>query len=713
MIAQLINVGCGPLMKGCNSCRFAGAARRWVALVAVSLAAASCASCSGPEPTPEAAASMETARNLVLVTIDTLRADRLGCYGSPSVETPHLDRIASEGAMALQASAPVPLTLPSHASLMTGRLPPEHGLRDNFAPPLPESQPTLAEILKQAGFETAAFVSAVVVSARTSLGRGFETYEDDFEVVGDVRFLNSVQRRGDQTLQQAEEWLDKRDPTRPFFAWIHVYDPHEPYEPPEPFASRYAGRPYDGEVAWSDALMGRLYATLERLDLLQDTLLVVTSDHGEGLGDHEESLHGFFVYQTTLQVPLIVRGPGVRAGNRIEAAVQISDLFPTVLDFLGVAVVPDVSGRNVASAFRGIEPLAEEAIYAESLIPRLHFGWSELRTLREGRFKFIEAPRPELYDLVADPGELHNLVGEKKAQAKTMREALLREIDRLEGMAPSTDPAESVPSEEVRRQLGALGYLGAGGGGSNPGADPKDKVEEFRLANRLIRDALVRLQAGDPHESVELFERLLARGIQSYEVHYYMGRALLELSRFSDAQPHLEAAQRLQPHAAEVYGSLADCYAARRDIEGALGILQQGRRAVPDDPGLPRQEALLRVRIGEVYRDKHNLEEAAQQLRLAVNLDPAPAEYWNSLATILGAASHWEESAIAFRHAIERNPSNHLYVYNLGLVLFRSGRHDEAARQFRRALELKPDFQAAKDRLDEIASAARSATSHR
>lgn len=656
---------------------------------------------------------METARNLVLVTIDTLRSDRLGCYGSQTVETPYLDRLASEGAIALQASAPVPLTLPSHASLMTGRLPPEHGLRDNFAPPLPESLPTLAEVLKDAGFETAAFVSAVVLSASTSLGRGFEAYEDDFEAAGGVRFLNSVQRRGDQTLQHAEEWLDKRDPTRRFFAWIHLYDPHEPYEPPEPFRLRYAGRPYDGEVAWSDALMGRLYATLERLDLLQDTLLVVTSDHGEGLGDHEESLHGFFVYQTTLQVPLIVRGPSIRAGSRIEAAVQISDVFPTVLDLLSVAPVPEVSGRNLASAFRGIEPLAEGPIYAESLVPRLHFGWSELRTLREGRYKFIEAPRPELYDLVADPGELSNLVGEKKAQAKAMREALLWEIERLEGMAPSTDPAESVPTEEIRRQLGALGYVGAGGSGSNPGADPKDKVEEFRLANRLIRDALARLHAGDPIGSVELFERLLAQGIRSYEIHYYMGRALLELSRFSDAQPHLEEAQRLQPHAAEVYGSLADCHLARRNVEGALEILQQGRNAVPDDAGLLRKEALLRVQIGEVSRDQHNLEEAARQLRLAVELNPTPAEYWNALATILGAAGQWEESARAFRNAIERNPSNHLYVYNLGLVLFRSGRHDEAARQFRRALDLKPDFQAAKDRLDEIASATRGATSQR
>ena len=471
--------------------------RRRSALAATGLLALSC---SGPGQTSKPPAPTLTARHLVLVTIDTLRADRLGCYGSTTVETPHLDRIAREGAMALQASAPVPLTLPSHASLMTGRLPPEHGQRDNLAPPLPLSLPTLAEVLKGAGFETAAFISSVVLAARTRLDRGFETYADDFEWKGEARFLNTIQRPGDQTLGLAVEWLEQRDPARRFFAWIHLYDPHEPYEPPEPFASRYAGRPYDGEVAWSDELIGRLYAALERLSLLQHTLLVVVSDHGEGLGDHEETLHGFFVYQTTLRVPLIVRGPGVAAGGRVEAVVQIPDLFPTILDLMGVAGVPEASGRNIAPALRGGEPLEEEPIYAESLVPRLHFGWSELRMLREGRFKFIEAPRPELYDLVADPGETRNIIDQQASRAQAMREALGREIDRLESRAPEVAGDESVPSE-VRQQLGALGYLGGASSGSAPGADPKDKIEEFVYANDLIREAIIHFQEGDAQGS--------------------------------------------------------------------------------------------------------------------------------------------------------------------------------------------------------------------
>ena len=701
--------------------------RRRSALAATGLLALSC---SGPGQTSKPPAPTLTARHLVLVTIDTLRADRLGCYGSTTVETPHLDRIAREGAMALQASAPVPLTLPSHASLMTGRLPPEHGQRDNLAPPLPLSLPTLAEILKGAGFETAAFISSVVLAARTRLDRGFETYADDFEWKGEARFLNTIQRPGDQTLGLAVEWLEQRDPARRFFAWIHLYDPHEPYEPPEPFASRYAGRPYDGEVAWSDELIGRLYAALERLSLLQHTLLVVVSDHGEGLGDHEETLHGFFVYQTTLRVPLIVRGPGVAAGGRVEAVVQIPDLFPTILDLMGVAGVPEASGRNIAPALRGGEPLEEEPIYAESLVPRLHFGWSELRMLREGRFKFIEAPRPELYDLVADPGETRNIIDQQASRAQAMREALGREIDRLESRAPEVAGDESVPSE-VRQQLGALGYLGGASSGSAPGADPKDKIEEFVYANDLIREAIIHFQEGDARGAAQRFEELLTRGIEGFEIHYYLGQALVQLSRFEQALAHLEAAQELQPRAAEVYEWLADCHAALGDTTGALRVLRQGRAAVPGDAVLPRQEARLfqelgwldeavqaleaartlrpedarlRVQIGELHRDRNDLTAAAREIREAVRLDPAPAASWNSLGSVLGAAEEWDDALSAFREAIRRDERNHRYIFNLGLVLLRSGETAEATRQFRRALELKPDFQAARDRLGELGS---------
>ncbi|HEY7696802.1 MAG TPA: sulfatase, partial [Vicinamibacteria bacterium] len=349
----------------------------------------------------------EPPRNLVLVTIDTLRADRLGCYGAKDVATPKLDRIAQEGARAVRATAHVPLTRPSHTSLLTGMLPTQHGIRDNISPARLPEVPTLATVTKAAGFRTAAFVSSIVLAGGDGLERGFDLYSDEIRSEAsseDLPFLNELQRPGDQTLAEAVSWIESNRDAR-LFAWIHLYEPHEPYEPPEPYRTRYAERPYDGEVAWSDELVGRLDQALEKLGLREDTLLVVTSDHGEGLGEHRETLHGFFVYQTTLSVPLLMRGPGVAPGTRIESLVQTVDLFPTLVEMLGLEPPSnsEVSGVSLAAALRG-EPYRNEPVaYAESLVPLMHFGWSDLRSIRRGKWKYIQAPKPELYDLDADP----------------------------------------------------------------------------------------------------------------------------------------------------------------------------------------------------------------------------------------------------------------------------------------------------------------------
>ena len=303
--------------------------------------------------------------------------------------------------MALHASAQVPLTRPSHISLFTGLYPAEHGIRDNVSPPLRKDVPVLAEILQQRGFKTGGFVSSIVLSKQSGLGRGFSHYADKFEIgEDDARFLNTIQKRGDTTVGEATAWLAEPGPERRF-AWVHLYDPHDPYEPPEPFASRYAGRLYDGEVAWSDELVGRLDAALAAAGLVDDTLLIVTSDHGEGLEEHGEAVHGFFVYETTLHVPLIVRGPGIVPGTRLNALARTIDVMPTALDLLGLGdSTPHVSGRSLKAALNGAA-IDEEPAFAESLVPLIHYGWSDLRTVRDGRWKYILAPRPELYDLVS------------------------------------------------------------------------------------------------------------------------------------------------------------------------------------------------------------------------------------------------------------------------------------------------------------------------
>jgi arylsulfatase A-like enzyme/Flp pilus assembly protein TadD len=669
------------------------------------------------------------ARHFVLVTIDTLRADRLGCYGSPDVATPHLDRIARDGAFFPQAAVAVPLTRPSHVTLLTGLDPAEHGIRDNVSPALAPHVPTLATVLEGAGFRTAAFVSSVVLSAQSGLNRGFGTYSDRFEVgADDARFLNAIQRRGDGPTAEAVAWLEAQREGR-FFLWLHLYDPHDPYEPPEPYASRYRDRPYDGEVAFSDELVGRLDAALTRRGLREETLLVVTSDHGEGLGEHGESVHGFFVYQSTIRVPLLLRGTGITPGARPAVTARAVDLVPTVLDLLAVPSPPGgrFTGRSLARTLGG-ETLGEQPAYGESLLPLLHYGWSGLRTLREGRWKYIHAPRPELYDLQGDPGELKNLADAEPAKAEAFRSALGRRLDAERTTAPTT--AEAVPPDLLEK-LGAMGYLGAGASpdGGAAGADPKDKIEEYKVLNRLVRQGLLSLRGRDYAGSVRSFEDLRRRGVSSFEVHYYLARALVGLGRPREAAPHFETAIRRLPGFSAAYLALADCRIALSNRAGALEALRQGRARAPKDPRLAEREAqvlrgmgrleeavrayqaalelapkdaLLRVQLGEVLRDRGELDGAARLMKEAIELDPDPASFWNSLGMVLGARGDLREAEKAFRKAVGRDAANAQYSYNLGLTLLRQGRQGEAEVLFRRSLALSPDFPAPRERLAEL-----------
>ncbi len=635
--------------------------------------------------------------------------------------------------MAPETTVGVPLTRPSHVSLFTGLYPSENGIRDNVSPALGSGHVTLAELFHGAGFHTAGFVSSIVLSSQSGLNRGFDTYGDSFDAgEDDARFLNSIQKRGDATIAAALAWLESHREGR-LFLWIHLYDPHDPYDPPEPYASRYAGRPYDGEVAWTDELIGRLDAALSRLGLRGDTLLVVTSDHGEGLGEHGETTHGFFLYQSTLKVPLLLRGPGIPPGLRLPVTARTVDLFPTILDFAGLPSPRGLklAGRSLAAAFEARERPREEPAYAESLLPLIHFGWSDLRMLREGRYKYVEAPRPELYDLEADPGETRNVLSLQQARAAALRGELQRRLAAEHKEAPAESGGSTVPADLLEK-LGALGYLGAGlaAPGSSAGADPKDKIEEFKVVNRLVREGLIRLRQKDYAGSVSRFRELRKRGIESFEVHYYMARGLVGLGRLREAIPEFEAAVERLPGFSAAYLALAECHTALRDPQGAISALRRGEQAAPKDPrlldaearawkrlGKPQEairawesvrrmapkDALVRVQLGEAYRDEGDLVKGAALIQEAIGLDPEPASYWNSLGMVLGAKGDLDEAERAFREALQRGgPDAQEYAYNLGLAVLRQGRRHEAAALFRRSLSLDGGFQPARARLTEL-----------
>ena len=641
-------------------------------------------------------------QHVVIITIDTLRADRLGCYGNHDVATPNIDRLARDGAMALEASVQAPLTRPSHVSIFTGLYPAQHGIRDNISRALAPDIPTLAEAFRATGFETAGFVSSIVLSAQSGLGRGFDEYSDRFDLGADAgdeaRFLDILEKRGDVAVADAIGWLERHAQKRTF-VWIHLYDPHAPYEPPEPYASRYADRPYDGEVAWSDELVGRLDAALTRLGIHDRTLVALTSDHGEALCEHGEAVHGFFLYQATLKVPLLLRGPGIRPGTRIPVVARSVDLFPTLLELSGVpapTTTHPLAGRSFASVTRGGTPtLAEEAAFAESLTPRIHYGWSDLRSVRDGRWKFILAPRPELYDLARDPDELHNLVDDAPARARALRAALERHLAEDGTTSARAALAGDMPVDLVEK-LAALGYLsGSPPDRASAGADPKDKIAEYTVLNALLHQGLLQLRDRKYAAAAARFRELSSRGIDSLESHYYYGQALIGLGRWRAEAGEFERAIPRLPGFAASYLMLAECHVAAKDRLAAIDAIHRGIQAVPADPRLHR-------RLGDLYRDRGDLQQAIAAFRDAIARDPSEASQWNSMGMILGAGGDLAEAERAFREAIERDPREARYTYNLGLTLQKQHHADEATPYFRKTLELNPQFAAARDRLAEM-----------
>ena len=410
--------------------------------------------------------------SVVIITLDTTRADRLSVYGFNGAPMPGIERLARDGVVFDRATSVAPLTLPAHCSLFTGLFPPAHGVRDNADGALSQGHTTLAEILKARGFQTAAFVGSTVLNSDRGLAQGFDYYSSVPRAESPARSATAPQRPADAVMDDALRWIEAHDQD-PFLAWVHLYDAHRPYAPPEPFRSEILD-PYVAEIAFADWQIGRLLTALNARHVLDRTIVVVVGDHGESLGEHGERDHGIFVYESSLQVPLIIRAPGVTPG-RVASLVSQVDLLPTLLNLLGMSAPADVDGVSLVPALRG-QTMPERELYAESLYPS-RFGWSPLRMVRDTRWKFIDAPRAELYDLDTDPFELHDIAAQRPNVVAGMRA-------RLVDFAPSTRAASqgARPSEDVLRALASLGYI-AGGPAvpSSSALDPKDFIHAFNL----------------------------------------------------------------------------------------------------------------------------------------------------------------------------------------------------------------------------------------
>jgi arylsulfatase A-like enzyme/thioredoxin-like negative regulator of GroEL len=556
-------------------------------------------------------ASAASRPRVVLVTLDTTRADRMGFLGSRAGLTPALDALAAQGVVFERAHAAAPLTTVSHATILTGASPARHGVVD-FGVPLPVSVPYLPEILRTAGYRTAAFVGALVLDPREGLApgfdRGFETYDAGFgaRLAGQDRY-RTLERRGREVVARALRWLDGAG-SGPFFLWVHLYDPHDPYEAELPF-SRVAGRSaYDSEIASADAAVGTLLAALRARADWSDTLVVVCADHGESLGGHGEETHGVFLYDETMRVPLLVKRPAGRsAGRRVAARVGLVDVLPTILDEVGIAAPPTLSGRSLWPVLEA--PRAEDRpACGETDYPSRSLGWSPLRSLRIDRFLFVEAPRRELYDQAADPGATKNVADERALVADRLageRRRLCEDGARAEAVAP-VDP-------DLAERLAALGYVGGGATGPrSTGVDPKDKIA---VANAL-HAAIMAAESGDLARAVPLLERVVRTdpGIPMAQLQLGMARA--KQRRWAEAMAPLHEAIARQPDSAVAHYTMAAALSETGKLETAARHYEIAVRLRPSWVD-------ARFLLGRAYFRLSRPTDAIAALRTALALDPA------------------------------------------------------------------------------------------
>ncbi len=558
--------------------------------------------------TEAAAKTGDRPPDIFLITFDTLRADHVGCYGYNKIQTPALDRLAREGVRFTAAFTPSPITNSSHASILTGQVPSVHGVTD-FGVPLTPATPTLASLLKQRGYRTAAFIGAAILDSNT-LAPGFQQgfdYYDNFprHPEGKSRW-GRVERRGMDVVERAAAWI-RTHPGGPVFVWVHLYDPHDPYDPPPPFSTLYTGRLYDGEIAYADSALASFLSFLEKQKLYEPALIVVTGDHGEGLGEHQENTHGIFLYDSTLHVPLIIRLPDAEAKGRVlDAQVRTIDIAPTVLETVGVAAT-GMEGRSLRGLMRDPDD-ASRPLFAETDYP-LRFGWAPLRVMRQDESKFIEAPRPELYDLGHDRAETKNLYEPWNETVQRMRAELAKRPRKKSGAAAA------VPASTIA-ELQALGYLGTNPGSTNvpePSLlpDPKDKVE----VQNYMHDALLADEDHDLPRARENLQKALQLDGDFVPALVGLGRMELQSEHWQQAIEMLNRAGRLQPGNAEAAKYLGEALVKKGDLKAAAGALSNAVKLNPTD-------VEAHIALGNVMEHTGNRQAAADQFEAAVLLDP-------------------------------------------------------------------------------------------
>jgi len=639
--------------------------------------------------------------NLLLITIDTLRADHLGCYGYKEIKTPHMDTLASEGVIFTQAITPVPITLPAHTSIMTGLYPIQHGVRNNGNFVLDEEAVTLAEIMRDNGYQTGACTGAFVLKSIFGLDQGFHFYEDSLPTGGNQLDLLYNERKAEAITPVALKWL-KKNKEKKFFLWIHYFDPHAAYSPPSPFAEEYQNHPYDGEIAYTDKCIGDLWQGMKKMGLTNKTIIILTSDHGEGLGEHGEATHAIFIYEATLRVPLIIKGPKglFPKGKSIPAMVSNMDIFPTVLELFGLEKIPDLPSKSLVPLIFGKERKIHQQILCECLCPELNFGWSRLEGMRKADVKYIQAPLPEIFHLAEDPFETKNLALKDKKYCLRLK----KEFERLkQAHQPSLTSGRLVEmNQETQKRLKSLGYVWTNQARGETKQTERKKDEEK--------------QRRDPKKMIHLMN-YLDRGLSFLNAEYY-DLAILSFQNIIQVNPDNEIAhfflgaayqkKKLLDQAEKEFKMVLVLNPSHLGVHNQIGLIHYERGKF--DPALEEFKlALAQAEYTEVYYnlsltyDKKSMrKEALAAIVKALQLDPNYAEAHNHAGNLFLAQGNLLTAAVHFKHAVQLDPRNSLAFNNLGLIYSNQGKREQAIGYFQQAINLDSNHPEAHNNLGSL-----------
>lgn len=654
-------------------------------------------------------------RHLLLISIDTCRADYLSCYGCPRQTTPNIDRIAQQGILFSNVIAPVPITLPAHSSMLTGTVPPYHGVHDNFDYQLSQSNVTLAEILKDNGFMTGAIVSAFVLDSQFGIDQGFNTYNDRFEEEHVILDFIS-ERKAKEASRFAVDWLTEHKDER-FFLFLHYFDPHLDYEPPEPFATRFQDDLYAGEVAYTDYCIGKVIEKLKELGLYDSTLIVITGDHGEMLGEHGEDGHCYFIYQSAIKVPLIFKLPGQIKPRKVETIVGLIDIVPTICSLLGIQRPPQIQGIDLSGYFsKHASGDQERYIYCESLTPTAYNGNSLLGVVTD-RWKYIQTTQPELYDLANDPKESNNLVTKEPHRARILQDRL-KQI--LEQTVRKQDADSMVAlDEQARRRLESLGYVGGSVSEDfkfdQSKDDPKDLLD-FHNRNGRVNDliskqkyaearslceemleerpsfihgysnlAKIAMKQDDFASTASYLQQALELDPNRYETHNNLGIAFSKLGEIDRSIKHCKKALQLRPENPTALNTLALILESQGKIDEAIECFEKVMSFWPNKPDIPNQ-------IGSLLAKQGKLDQAITYFNKALTLDPQMSEAHYNLAQVLRRQRKPYQAITHYEKALLYNPSMSKAYYSLGNLYQKLGQFDEAIIQYNDALDINPDF---------------------